>query len=325
MKTPLVLLTGFLGSGKTTLIRKLIPQLTARDVQTHLIINDYGNAIFDAETLRGSAASVADVTGGCVCCESIDVLLETLQTLKPKGRAVIIIEANGTTDVPSLLEVLTGGKSTRHCTPPMQVAVVDANNWQHREWNNTLEQEQVATASRVQFSWLDACDDERAKQVRDEVKALNPRCKEVSVETLAEELAMLARLSFLSQESRLEAPKFDLLKQAPHEHHHDTQRYHFSAMEVPLPPEVERRALLRCLETLPDCVLRAKGLVCLDDDPDGIFLAQKASPTAAPSLLRMSRTKAPQSMLVLVGASMDEAELRQHVRNSLLEDTSHAH
>jgi hypothetical protein len=41
-----------------------------------------------------------------------------------------VVEANGTTDVPSLLEILAMSRSTRHCTPPIQVAVVDADNWQ---------------------------------------------------------------------------------------------------------------------------------------------------------------------------------------------------
>ncbi len=47
--TPLVLLVGFLGAGKTTYLRALIPALTAEGLQPHVIINDYQNARVDAE------------------------------------------------------------------------------------------------------------------------------------------------------------------------------------------------------------------------------------------------------------------------------------
>jgi G3E family GTPase len=130
MPTPLVLITGFLGAGKTSLVRHLLPLLSARQVPGHVIINDYGNAVFDAETLQGLAASVEEVSGSCVCCDSLDALLLSIQQTQTQGPAVILVEANGTTDVPSLLEILAMSRSTRHCTPPIQVAVVDADNWQ---------------------------------------------------------------------------------------------------------------------------------------------------------------------------------------------------
>jgi G3E family GTPase len=313
MKTPLVLLTGFLGSGKTTLIRRLMPQLTARKVRCHVLINDFGNAIFDAETLRAEAAAVEEITGSCVCCESLDALLDAISRTRPEGDAVILLETNGATDVPSLLEVLAMSRSTRHCTPPIQVAVVDADQWQRRGWNDSIELEQVASASYIQIAWQDACTAERLSDVRRRLRDVNPRHREIAVEDLARRLALLAISSQLEFSPPTTSPV--LFKEAHHVHHdHQHGRYHFSAVELPLSPTVDREALLHCLEELPEEVLRAKGMVCLHDDPDSMFLAQKAGPTCAPSLLRFPRSKRPASMLVFIGPALDEESLRRHVQ-----------
>lgn len=311
MKTPLVLLTGFLGSGKTTLIRRLIPQLTARNIRSHVLINDFGNAIFDAETLRGEAAAVEEITGSCVCCESLDALLAALAKTKPIGNSVILLETNGATDVPSLLEVLAMSKSTRHCTPPIQVAVVDADQWQRRGWNDGIEQEQVASASYIQLAWQDACTLDRLVEVRLKLRQLNPRHREVTVDDLARRLALLA----ISSQLEIPSPDSTLNLIAPASpHHHEHGKHHFSAVEVPLTPTVDRQTLLHCLHSLPEEVLRAKGMVCLHDDPESVFLAQKAGPTCAPSLLRFPRSKRPASMLVLIGPALDEDSLRRHLQ-----------
>jgi len=312
MKTPLILLTGFLGAGKTTLIRRLIPRLSARNIRTHVLLNDFGNAAFDAETLRSDAAAVEEINGSCVCCESLDALLDAIHRTRPTEDSVILLETNGATDVPSLLEVLAMSKSTRHCTPPIQVAVVDADQWQKRGWNDSIEQEQVASASYIQLSWQDACDENRLTEVRQQLRDLNARHREADVDELARRLALLA---ITTQLERSLTPEINVIPEpAPHsEHRHD--KYHFSAVEITLAPTLEREALVECLRQLPDSVLRAKGMVCLRDDPESVFLAQKAGPTCAPSLLKFPRVKRPASMLVFIGPGLDEDSLREHVRH----------
>ena len=319
MPTPLVLITGFLGAGKTSLVRQLLPLLSSRQVPGHVIINDYANAVFDVETLQGLAASVEEVRGSCVCCDSLDALLLAIQQTRPQGPAVILVEANGTTDVPSLLEILAMSRSTRHCTPPIQVAVVDADNWQQRDFNNPLELEQVCVATYIVLTWQDTCTPERVEAVRADLRKLNPRHREVTATELASRLALLALTSDLPPATR-EAPKLDFTRAEPktpsHDHshhHHQSDRYHFSALEISLPPMVSQDALIASLNTLPPNVLRAKGMVCFEGEPESIFLAQKANPMAPPSLMQLPRVKPPSSMLVFIGAALDEDRLRKHV------------
>ena len=129
---PLVLLAGFLGAGKTSFLRDLLPRLTAAGLVPQVLVNDYRNAAVDARTLQGLARAVLPISGTCVCCDSRDELLNTLATLTLPPRSVILLEANGTADTESLIELLSTDRQARRCTLPIQVGVADARRWQKR-------------------------------------------------------------------------------------------------------------------------------------------------------------------------------------------------
>jgi len=67
---PLLLITGFLGAGKTALLRRLLMDLRRQDCRADVILNDFSNAEIDAATLDSSSVtSVAPLSAGCACCE----------------------------------------------------------------------------------------------------------------------------------------------------------------------------------------------------------------------------------------------------------------
>ena len=63
------MLTGFLGTGKTTLLRSILDELATREHLADVLLNDRENASIDRETLKDRAANVLALTGSCVCCE----------------------------------------------------------------------------------------------------------------------------------------------------------------------------------------------------------------------------------------------------------------
>lgn len=76
MSSLLVLIVGFLGAGKTTFLRDLLPLLEARGLQPFVIIDDYANARVDASSLQKEGRSVAPINGNCICCESLNIAMK---------------------------------------------------------------------------------------------------------------------------------------------------------------------------------------------------------------------------------------------------------
>lgn len=95
-KVPALVVSGFLGSGKTTLIRGLLAEATRRGVRVALVSNELGALGIDRALLGRGEEAYVELEGGCVCCELSDDLIETLQGLWERVRPDrIVVETSG--------------------------------------------------------------------------------------------------------------------------------------------------------------------------------------------------------------------------------------
>lgn len=280
MRTPLVLLVGFLGAGKTTFLQALAPALAAEGLQPSLLINDYQNARIDAERLRGLAADIATLNGDCVCCNSRDELLGTLEKFEHRPGRVLLLETNGTTDSEQLLETLAFSPALKKFTPPVQLSIIDGQRWQRRFWHNALEREQVLTATHLFISRTDTIDTARLAAVEKSLATLGIQAARTTPAALAKEIAALPA-STDSPETRCHSHEADHSPSHAHEHSHshshahDHSEHHFASCEIPLPASVSKAAFEKFLTSLPEEVLRAKGLVVLREEPGEFQIFQK--------------------------------------------------
>ncbi len=98
---PATIVTGFLGAGKTTLIRAMLRQAEGQRIA--LIINEFGELNIDGETLRTCAAEgcattqIVELSNGCICCTVADDFLPTLAAILDRSPAPdhIVIETSG--------------------------------------------------------------------------------------------------------------------------------------------------------------------------------------------------------------------------------------
>lgn len=95
-RVPALVVSGFLGSGKTTVVRRLLEAAQAEGRRVAFVSNELGELGVDRALLGEGGEAFVELEGGCVCCELSDDLVDTLQTLYDRVRPHrIVVETSG--------------------------------------------------------------------------------------------------------------------------------------------------------------------------------------------------------------------------------------
>jgi len=95
-RIPALIVSGFLGSGKTTLVRHLLADARRTGTRVAVVSNEFGELGIDAALFSQGREDYVELSGGCVCCKLSDALLETLETLRERAQPDrIVIETSG--------------------------------------------------------------------------------------------------------------------------------------------------------------------------------------------------------------------------------------
>lgn len=130
-KIPATVVTGFLGAGKTTLIRHLLQNANGRRLA--LIVNEFGEIGVDAEILRGCGVAacadedIVELANGCICCTVADDFLPTIIKLldRPVPPDHIVIETSGLALPKPLVQAFNWPEVRHRVTVDGVIAVVD--------------------------------------------------------------------------------------------------------------------------------------------------------------------------------------------------------
>src|SRR3954467_5606175 len=123
---PILLVTGFLGAGKTTVVNHLLAHAEGRRIAA--VVNDFGAINIDAELIAGASDGVVSLANGCICCSLEGDLLRTLATLlrrDPKPE-YIVIETSGVADPAEIVRNLMDPVILREAPLETVLCVMDA-------------------------------------------------------------------------------------------------------------------------------------------------------------------------------------------------------
>ncbi|WP_174248091.1 GTP-binding protein [Bradyrhizobium sp. S69] len=173
MPVPVVLVAGFLGAGKTTVVNHVLAHAGGRRIAA--VVNDFGAINIDAELIIGAADGVVSLSNGCICCSLESDLLRTLAALlrRDPRPELIVIETSGVADPTDIVRNLMDPVIWREAPLESVLCVVDATT-PIAMLDDALLRSQVRAADVVALSKVDFATAEQRTQVRDAVRALRP-------------------------------------------------------------------------------------------------------------------------------------------------------
>ena len=199
-KIPLSIISGFLGAGKTTFIRKLVKEVFSRE-KVVVLENEFGRIDLDSANLSRERILVESIKGGCICCSCSGILAQSVQEIISKHHPDrIIIEPTGLALLTDVLEALREPQIKEICDFSHIVTIVDAGNFHKRISISKVFFENQISSSRVIF--LSKTENLRQDQITDvkaQIHAVNPFCEiienawdQIPAETMKAALAFSA-------------------------------------------------------------------------------------------------------------------------------------
>ncbi len=290
-KVPVTVVTGFLGAGKTTLIRHLLEGAQGRRLA--LIINEFGDVGVDGEILRSCGIAscpeenIVELANGCLCCTVADDFIPAIEALLARTPRPdhIVVETSGLALPKPLVKAFDWPAVRAKVTVDGVVAVVDgaavaegrfaddpAKLLAQRaadgavDHDNPLEevyQDQLLCADLIILNKADLVGPERLEAVAAEIRAVVPRAvKIVPTREGRVEAAVLLGIGAAAEDDLAARPS-----------HHDAEEGHdhddFDSFVLDVPALLDPQGFAQKLASVADRhnVLRMKGFLAVADKP----------------------------------------------------------
>jgi len=164
-QVPAVIVSGYLGSGKTTLVGHLLRDAQARGVKLAIISNEFGDTGIDRALLEAGEEGFVELDGGCVCCRLSDALGETVEAILAAAQPDrLVLETSGV--------ALPGDILVQFWRPPISdlvedervVVLVDAERFHSPLPLDETQLEQLEAADLVVLNKCDLVDEDALRQ-----------------------------------------------------------------------------------------------------------------------------------------------------------------
>ena len=214
--TKIDIISGFLGAGKTTFIKKLLQEAIAGE-QVVLIENEFGEIGIDGGFLKDSGIEIREMNSGCICCSLVgdfgSSLEEVLTNYHPDR---VIIEPSGVGKLSDVMKAVIDVASDLDVILNSAVTIVDAQKCRmYRKNFGEFFNNQIENAGTVVLSRTDVAAEDKVDQAVAIVRELNPRASVVT--TPCQELSGKQLLEIIEKPDTMAE---DLMKEVK-EHSHD--------------------------------------------------------------------------------------------------------
>lgn len=267
MDTQIGIISGFLGAGKTTLIRKLLEE-TLSDEKVVLIENEFGEIGIDGTVLKQSGVQVREINSGCICCTLAGDFHAALKDVIRKYRPDrILIEPSGVGKLSDILPVCRKTALREHGRLSLCITVVDAQKYRMYAKNfSEFFFDQIDHAGTILLSRTQNFDPEELSGI---VKVIKDRNEKAAVVTTPWDRLSGSEILSVAEggvKELISRENFESAEEEHQHHRHDADEA-FQVWSRETPRIFDRDKLCETLKKLPQCgeVLRAKGILPVRD------------------------------------------------------------
>ncbi|MCH5287415.1 MAG: GTP-binding protein [Christensenellaceae bacterium] len=219
------IISGFLGAGKTTLIKKLL-EGSVKQEKIILLENEYGDVGVDGSFMKDAGITVSELNSGCICCTLVGDFQKAIDELIEKySPDRLIIEPSGAGKLSEIVAAVERAKARHELVISGCATVVDAGKCRmHIKNFGEFYLDQVKTAETVIFSRTQLLTPERVEKSRALIDEQHPGVRIIT--TPWDELTADAMLEVIESGKPIVLHPDDFEDEDEHEHHHHHHHDH---------------------------------------------------------------------------------------------------
>jgi len=296
-----LLVSGFLGAGKTTLIKHLLTSEIGWIGKVAVIVNEVGEVGIDGTLLSGQNVDMVELTSGCICCTIQTDFIKAVQEIRDRvDPDFLVVEATGVAQPGDMFDILFYSPLSDFTALKNMVTVVDADFFKAREVLGTFYNNQIRFSDTLILNKVDLVKPSLLSEIEGLLRETNPGAR------------ILTAKYCKVDPSRLFHGYSQVRKEPHHEHagHHDHHEWGFQSFSFKDERPMDKRGLETFMESLPSNLFRLKGWVRFPDSSAFLDFAggrYRLEPVDKP------RTTA----LTFVGKNCNETEILNSLRNCL--------
>jgi G3E family GTPase len=325
-KIPITMITGFLGSGKSTLINRIISE--NKELKIGLIVNEFGDVKLESQMINKSGDEIVELSNGCMCCVVRSDLISAVRKLIDNVKDInyIIIEASGLSDPVPIAQTFLMQDLENRIRLDSIICVADCLNFEQNSRNFEIAFAQLRFSDIILLSKTDLVDENK-------IEAIKRLVKEVIPEAAVLENAKTADLDLLidtSQYSHDEIKELEIEEHGheeekehdEHEEEHEEKHYHHKHEHVDIlffksEKKINAIKFQKLVETLPASIIRAKGFINFDKDMPNSEMKYILQFVGARRQFMLEDWKAEekkQTALVFIGKDFDTKKLESDLK-----------
>ena len=307
---PVTILTGFLGSGKTTLINHILEGQHGRKIA--VIVNEFGEIGIDGQLMvSDDEEQLVEFNNGCLCCTVRGDLVRTLEDLMQRADLdAVLVETTGLADpAPVASTFIVADEIKANFNLDAFVTVVDAPNLQRNLTDSHEAQEQVAFADIILINKTDLVSADEIVKIEQQIRTLNPIAKIHHTAFSVVDLPLILGTGAFDLEAKLEV---DPLFLDDLEHEHDATVGSFAlTSEKPIDMNKFMLWMNALAQDKGEDLYRTKGLFYAQGFPERVLFQSVRMLTSMKRDRPWKPDEAKLTQLVVIGRNLNRDEFAE--------------